>query len=419
MALALGSTVGCSTWLYHSSHNNLVEYDVETISPTGRWVVVRGHTKKHPDVWRKLLLSTDGHQQISLPPDRGSWPLTKFSKDGKQAAWWHGTDSTGWTLWRIDLDNRNPSPIETKIYVSSPHNIILSPGGERVALIGSGVISIYDLASEIIITRVRGDREIFSGGYSFLDRDRLRVAYSAHNDRLNPYAGDSTFVYDLAIEHDAELHLVATFPYPHDENQEYDRDFRNLVSGLKDPILGPNEIEAQRIYSVDTGQLLGYVNGLFRGFLADGRLWSITQGESGEFKVVVEHPDGEVSVELRIGQPGRKIIVGFVANGGLMIASDKFPSDDNKPALWTSIKMIDLDTGTARQIGQSLRPFGIRQSSMASGRSTGFTWIGAVFGFPMSAGENLLFVDADNALLGWDPAKEELVTLVRDGSQAQ
>lgn len=411
MAVVLGSTVACSNWLYHSNHKKLVEYDVETISPDGRWVVVRGHTKKHPEVWRKMVLSTDGHRRISLPPDRGSWPLTKFSKDGNQAAWWQGKDFTGWTLWRIDLDDPDPSPIETSIYVSSPHNIILSPEAERVALIGSGVISVYDLESGVLITSVLGDREVLQGGGSFLDRDHLRVVYSAHNDRLKPYGGDSTFVYDLAIEHDTELHHVSTFPYPHDENQECDPEFRILVSGLKNPILGPNEIEPQHIYSVDTGQLLGYVNGLFRGFLADGRLWSISEGERGDFEVVVAHPDGETSIRLKVGQPGRKIIVGFVANGGLMIASNEIPQDDKKPPLWASIKMIDLDTGTSRQIGQSLRPYGIRR--MVSGRSTGFYWIGAVLGYPLSASENLLFVDADNTLLGWDPANQKLVTLVR------
>lgn len=412
MSAILGSTVACSSWSNHPSHKDLVEYEVETVSPGGRWVVVRGHTKKHPDDWRKMLFSTDGHRRVSLPPDGATWPLTKFSKDGNQAAWWQGTDSTGWTLWRIDLNERNPSPIETTINVSSPHNIILSPEGKRVALIKNGAISVYDLASEGLITKLRGDREMVSGEFSFLGRDRLRVTYAAHNDRLKPYAGDSTFVYDLAIENDAELHLVATFPYPRDENQECDRDFRTLVSGLKNPILGPNEIEAQRIYSIDSGNLLGYVNGLFRGFLADGRLWSISEEENGDLKVVVEHPDGEASAELGIGQPGRDILVGFVANGGLMIASEKIARGDKEPPLWASIKMIDLDTGTSRHIGRLLRPFAIRRSNLASGRSTGFHWFGSVIGYPMSAGENILFVDSDNALLGWDPKNQELVTLV-------
>jgi hypothetical protein len=387
-AITFGGVTAYSAWLGDFEPSELGNFQVVEVASNGTWVEVNGTSPGRLDVERRFLISTKDSRWLRLP--RRSY--ADFSRDGQRALVMAlGDRDTPGTVHFVDLDGRDLEPVATSIVVDSDAREYLSPDGRRLAIKDQGMLSVYDLDSERLLTAVRLPDECQNSWPIFIDAATIRLVdrSGASGDwtisiaEVDTESGNFDHTGSIEVDFDscwfawdANLRYMAVTTFP--ESNIYRR-IGNIFDARSGEFVRP---------IVD-----------FAAFLHGGRVLKIIRERHKEISVVVEDTTGENSVELDLpdvwgleilgeGLPGKLLLAHSVENTGSHLFYN------------SQVDLFDLETGAIEMVGNGLK------------RVSRYNWAdGSGWFRPEPAGQRLFWKD-DRTLVRWDPDSGKLVPVV-------
>ncbi len=309
------------------------------------------------------------------------WLPPLVSGDGRRAAWLQASDRGGpFPLWTWRLDDPSAKPARTRLLLNGyPSIMALSTDGSRLATLGAGVLSIYDLASERDLASLRiplNDQERMQG--LFVDNDRFRLYRTQKAGRIE------ILELDVVSRAGRQLGEVEGLDGPR---------FFFAIGPSGDRIVTLDETDGRvRLFDGGHGTLIATLShppaeSLWPKFLSDGRV-VLVERVSGSMRLRVFRPNGE---EEGVTAPlaGRSAVIGGEAAPGLLVVG--IADEAFRYASW----LVDIGGKTPRRFADDLRP------------------VSGLFEFPAVGSEaTRLFYGSGGALVHLDPLTGERRTLL-------
>ena len=283
----------------------------------------------------------------------------RFSPDGRWAVWLEPEEGGGkggpLRLNRLDLQRPDASPLQGNIwYPRLPASLALSPDGSLVAAIEGGRIAVDEVATgnRLAAVPVPGSGEPVR--LEFAGPGRLRILrHELGRDSGNPVVGHSLWqIWEMDV---ATRRLLRTGGFEdHLESAKWSPDGSRIL------VLEPRE-RATALRDGWTGRPLAALpwegaapsDG---GFLSDGRI-AVNVSREGGTEVRIFSPD--LSTELRryrVPGEGSLWLAGHQPAPDLLVL-EKEPRDGRRGR---RSLLLDLATGSTRDLGGDLRPQGGR-----------------------------------------------------------
>lgn len=398
----LGLVVVCLAiyggWLRGFGPAEMDDVDVFSVAPDGEWIEVWGGAPWRLDVRRRLLISSVGDRHVMLPASwAGYGPDLVYAADGGTAVGFSRSsrsENLG-SLWWVDLTADAPELTET-LLIAPPRTVpALSPNGSRVALLEDGTLSVYDLASEELVTAIRLPAPYRKATLLFFERDRLRLFARPGGDEalitliaeVNSESGK--FFETGRIESGADARWMA------------------IDSGAARMIFCVREDRAPvsrcALRDARDGSLIREFdhNGPPR-FLDDGRLVFLIDDPVEGTRLLVESADGETRIERALAKADWEDLGGEALAGRVVVGH--LDDLDNRTH-GRRYDLIAVDGGETRPMGDGLRR-----------AHRGFQWIwggGGLIRWNVDSPEsNRMFTDRTGAVVRWDPETGELLHVV-------
>ncbi len=347
-ALAFG---GYTRWVLAATPEDLVEIGGVVPASAGDWIALGGSTGMLRGGFEpNFLLDTSSGRSFLIRSQSAGWGGVTFSRDGRHAAWAQmaGRGALPVTIHRLELDRPGAEPVATPIGFSEhfPHSMVLSPDGARMACLAGERI----VAQEMKDGRLLLAAPILAGDswsadrLRFLDSTTLRL----YRTRIEK-GGTELRVLDFDLGTGKTIREIRVPEYDH-FLWGISQDGQQLLLKSRKVELSSQEI-AIAITDLRSGgpptgiRLEGVSSGL--SFLTDGRL-VIARRNRGRLELHLLDARGK---ELkRFGFRGHRIQLGSQPAPGLLVVMITMgPSDET----WRSA-LLDLESGTLRQIGEGL-----------------------------------------------------------------
>ncbi|HYR45891.1 MAG TPA: hypothetical protein VER78_02705, partial [Thermoanaerobaculia bacterium] len=160
---------GYTRWVLSATPRSLTEISFAAPAPRGSWAIVEGPARGFSPAF---LLDTSSGRFERVGAD---WRLPVFSADGAHAAWFEFADGQA-DVMTLALEDRSSRPVRTRITLPGmPALALLAAGGEKLATVSQGMLSVYDLVAGATVGSARaGDKCPRPAGF-FLDSQRLRL----------------------------------------------------------------------------------------------------------------------------------------------------------------------------------------------------------------------------------------------------
>jgi hypothetical protein len=385
-------------WLRGFGPAEMDDVDVFSVAPDGEWIEVWGGAPWRLDVRRRLLISSTGDRHIMLPMSSGRDGLEMvYSPDGGTAVGITriSRSESLTSLWWVDLTSDVPKLTETLLVVPKWTLPALSPDGSRVALLEDGTLSVYDLASEELVTAVRLPAPYRKATLLFFERDRLRLF-------ARP-GGDEALITLIA---EVNLESGKFFETGRIESGA-DARWMAIDSGAARMIFCVREDRAPvsrcALRDARDGSLIREFdhNGPPR-FLDDGRLVFLIDDPVEGTRLLVESADGETRIERALANAAWEDLGGEALAGRVVVGH---LDDLDKRTHGRRYDLIAVDGGETRPMGDGLRR-----------AHRGFQWIrggGGLIRWNVDSPEsNRMFTDRTGAVVRWDPETGDLVHII-------
>jgi len=397
LAVCLAGIAVYSSWLRNFGPPDFDRVEVLTIAPDGRWVEAFGEARTRLDVRRRCLISTTKNLWIPVAGPWGGYPMdVVYSTDGSTALWrGAGGGDEPRTLWWADLGRRGPSAQPTNLVVGMDASLTLSAGGDRLAILEEGTLSIYELEEERLVTAVRLPEGFDRVTVLFPSEEALKLFVRVgHGD------GQSLLIVSVVV---STGEIVPTGKI----TGIGDKPVLMVDGRLQHMVVWTRSEEGlasdRNIYDATDGTFIRKLTTSgFPRFLRDGRLVVMSVDDEGRTKLVVEAVEGGDQVVHSIGDVGESRLSGEAVPNGVVISRLENPADRTQGM---RIDLIDVDSGEVRNVGRHLR--------------RDFAWLpwqhgsaGAVFWFRDEPEASRLFVDQTGALLRWNPETGGLAHVV-------
>jgi len=385
VAMTFGGVAAYSAWLGDFEPSELGEFRVLDIAANGEWIEVQGTSPGRLDVERRFLISTLDSRWLRLPR---RW-YAEFSKDGQRAllpAAGH-RDEPG-TVNYVDLDGRDLEPVATSIMIDSDTYKYLSPNGSRLAILDQGVLSVYDLDDERLLTAVRLPEEFEEARPFFVDESTMRF----HHRSGEP--GDWTISIAEIEASTGTVEHTGSFPVGFERfSIAWNADLSYLA--VTDYRYGDSS-RIGNIFDARTGEFIRPIAD-FAAFLHDGRVLMIARDGYKAKSIVVEEPTGGNRVEHDLAEVLNLSIIGEGRSGYLLLA---YSSNFSTGYISDGVDALNLETGATENIGEGLRPDG------------GYNWADGRGWYRREPAGHRLFWKDPLTLVRWDPDRGELVPVV-------
>ena len=396
LAVTVGGVAAYAGWLQSFEAGDVDRVEVLSVSPTGEWVDVLGLAPGRLDVRRRFLVSTTDDRWLATPLHGWwTWNSIVFSTDGSHAAWLgQGRGKEPRSLRYMALDGMELDPESTKILVPPGTDFELSPDGAQVAIMDEGMLSIYELADEHLLTAVRLPEDLLGSTMFFLDADTIRL-YGRSPER----EGNAIRIAEVRVESGEILRTGEIAKTP-------DRAWTAFDSGVETMVIGWRAEESERwgrgMYSARSGELIRTLIGRFPLLLSRGRIANLHEEDDGRAWLVVESPDGAHRPEYDLGIGVDATLGGEALPGELMVLRlvDPAVRSEGRRA-----DLIDLETGRWRPVAT-----GVRRSWIGFQRKSGA--LGSSFWYVNQPAAARLLTDRTGALVRWDPDTGELIHIV-------
>jgi hypothetical protein len=370
MTVIFAGVVAYGTWLVTFGPSELGEFRVTDVSGDGRWIEVSGTSPGRLDVERRFLISTSDSRWLRLPPRT----YASFSEDGQRAllSTAGGGDNVEVVSY-VDLRGGELAPVSTNIVVDNDAYEYLSPSGRYLAIKEEGVLSIYELDDERLVTAVRLPDEIQSAQPLFVDDSTIRLFSRSGEPGEWTVSASEVDVGTGVIDQTGSAEI--RFEY---YSATFDTDYRYvLVNDSR--YWEPNRIGD--LLDARTGEFLRHVEDFWR-FLSDGRVLRVIREGDDAKSIVIEEPTSEFPVAELDLQDVRELRMVWGWRPGRLLLGHS-PAHDESGYIAYLVESLNLDTGDMRRVGEGLRPVG-----------------------------DLLFWQGGRTLVRWDPDSGELVSVV-------
>lgn len=396
LTVTVGVVGAYAGWLRSFEPGAVDRVEIQSVSPTGQWVEVFGWAPRRLDVMRRFLISTTDDRWLATPlQGRWTWNSIVFSTDGSHAAWLgQGRGKEPRSLRYVALDGMELDPESTKILVPPGTDFELSPDGAQVAIIDEGMLSIYELADEHLLTAVRLPEDLLGSTMFFLDADTIRL-YGRSPER----EGNAIRIAEVRVESGEILRTGEIAKTP-------DRAWTAFDSGVETMVIGWRAEESERwgrgMYNARSGELIRTLTGRFPLLLSCGRIANLHEEDEGRAWLVVESPDGAHRTEYDLGISVEAKLGGEALPGELMVLRlvDPAVRSEGRRA-----DLIHLETGRWRPVATGVDRVRV-----------GFRWksgaLGYSFWYVNQPAAARLLTDLTGALVRWDPDTGELVHIV-------
>jgi len=405
LAVVWAGVASWGHWLNDFGPRDLGEVRLEKIDPTGSWAVVSGTAPSRFDIGRRFIVSTkDGRYVTLMPPAmRPYWYQGQlmFSESGGVAAWFVDRQKDKpQDLWWVDLTAADPNSVQTTINSEHTREINLSPDGSRVLIVTEyGLVSVYDLADESLVSMARLPEGLEYADCSFVSEGTVRC-------QLDPYGWKNQEAKWRVAELDTgtgEFSVTGEIDLSENDSRPV---MANTLSSLKVLSDCPGEDCRLRLYDPRTGAIQKERPlpewTTYADFLKDGRLFVVQNDWPQTLAVGLEDADA-----------GEWIIHEFYESPGVRMGSETLPAQlikidlERDPAgfgVTVPIELFNLETGETRSIdpGNS-NGGGLAELQDAYWRS--------VVPLQWEPGVWHLLLNTDRGLVRWDPETDELVTI--------
>jgi len=397
LAVCLAGIAFYSSWLRNFGPKDFDKVEVLTVAPDGRWVEAFGQARNRLDVRRRCLISTADNLWIPVPGPWGGYPMDViYSVDGSTALWrGAGGSDEPRTLWWADLGRRDPSAQPTNLVVAMDALLALSAGGERLAILEDGTLSIYELEDERLLTAVRLPEGFDRVTPLFPSEETLRLFV-----RVGHGEGQSLLIVDVVA---SSGEIVPTGKI----KGLGDKLLLMVDGGLQHMVVWTRSEDGlasdRNIYDANDGSFIRKLTTSgFPRFLHDGRLVIVSEDDDGGLSLVVESVEGRDRMAHSIAGASEPTLSGEAVPNGVVVARLEDPSDRSQGL---RIDLLDVDSGELRNVGRHLRrafPWAPWQYGTA----------GAVFWFRDQPASSRLFLDQTGALMRWNPETGGLAHVV-------
>lgn len=346
-SVLLGSGVvlaSYSEWILSARPKDLRQVIAARSAPVGEWVYLFGETSParlfHSPSF--LLEGTSG-RSVSLPP---YWVAQRvqFSRDGRWAAWVE-TSARKVALVRVDLTSHELRPLRHAL-PSAVRGLALSPDGRRIAIRLLDRLLVEETESGRLLASVPllpGSNDI---SLIFPESERLLLLRSG----MSVTTG-STAVEELDLATSRLSHL-STLPAKVWELEGLSPDGRRLLLQAGSGYL---------VVDLATGRPLAELRSAGQvsppgpaTFLADGRIVLSRWRRTGT-EMALYDPDGSRLLRTFDWPHHRTVAVqGELPSGELIVAlgTRRYAGPEDR----LEMAVLDLDRGTARPLGHSLKP---------------------------------------------------------------
>jgi hypothetical protein len=417
LSVALGATAAYSAWLLDIGPEDFEKYVVLNSSMDGKWVEVYGQADGHLGVRRCYLVSEDGRRMpIPLISLYGS--ETTFSASGNRAAWFsESAGEVARTIWHAALNETELEPVATTFKVSRNSKLFLSPEGERLVVVESEALSVYDLATERLVATLRVPESFWYPVFHFASVDRIRLLCGLAHGVYGVDKGWSARITDIDLSSGGKRTDYDLVPIPTGRSIGMDADLRFYVTGLEDrKFYGSEEtteLLTPKVFDAASGEFLHAIPGSFGGFLGDGRPWSVVQHKNGDISLFILPPAGDRIIEHNLGQFAHTPTIFELPGHGMVIAYDLTnEKKDHREDPWDRLEILETESGARRPIGERLFLEG------HWGRASNVT-VGSHYGIPSKRYTATLFRNEDWALLRWDPDAQKMVEIMKGKRPSQ
>lgn len=332
---------GYTRWVLSATPRSLPGVFLASPAPRGNWAIVQGSTRGSVPAF---LLETSSGRFERVGAD---WRLPVFSADGAHAAWFEFADGRA-DVMTLALEDSASRPVRTRITLpGTPALALLAAGGERLAAVSQGILSVYDLATGATVGSARvGDKCGRPAGF-FLDSQRLRLFCPSASARTPGAARFEILEFDTSTKR-----LVRTGA------------IEDVVWGAwsanpgGDRLLARTAREGITLRDGKSGAHLATLRPPHPGaspgggrFLSDGRIALGITDKAGTH-VEVFSSDGNPEASLPIAAPGRILFGGEAAPAKLIVAA----GGNTGERASRTIFLAELDSRQVRRVGDRLFP---------------------------------------------------------------
>lgn len=186
-------------WVHSLDADEVTMGVVESASPRGNWVVIRGGTSGRFDYLPSFLVNPDTQRGVPLGTPR--WSLTTvFSGDGEVAAWVKpiaASESTNGTISWAPLSGSDAGIVrDTNLTASlNMSRLVFSPDKSRLAILGNNQVSVVELDGSRLLSSARIPAADVVKAF-FVDNDVLRLFLL---DSFGPRASKSSLILELNV----------------------------------------------------------------------------------------------------------------------------------------------------------------------------------------------------------------------------
>lgn len=396
LALTLGAAAAYGGWLRSFVPGDVDRVDVLSVSPTGEWVEVFGWAPGRLDVGRRFIISTTDDRWLATPyADRWSLNSVVFSTDGSQVAWLGaGKGEEPRALWHLALEGLKLEPEPTKILVPPDTGLELSPDGRRVAFVEDGMLSVYELADERLVTAVRLPDNFLKATKFFLDGDTIRLY-----GRAPGREGGAIRIAEVLVGSGEIVRTGEIAEAPESLRAAFDSGVEIMAIGGS--VQGSHH-SRRALHDARSGELIRTVGGGFPHLLSSGSLANLRKDDDGREWLVVESLDGADHEEYDLGAGIDAWLGGEALPGELMVTRI---IDPTVPSKGRRADLIDLETGNWRPVATEVERAWV-------GFELKWGALGSTFWYVDRPAADRLLTDRTGALVRWDPDTGELIHIV-------
>ena len=342
---------GYTRWVLSATPRSVTEVSFAAPAPRGSWTIVEGPARGFSPAF--LMDASSGRfERVGW-----DWRLPVLSADGAHAAWFEFSDA-GADVMTLALEDSASRPVRTRITLPRvPSLALLAAGGERLAAVSRGILSVYDLAAGATVGSARVGEKCGRPAGFFLDSQRLRLFCPSASSRSPGAVRLEILEFDTATRKIARTGVI--------ENVAWGAWSVN-AAGNRLLARGPEGITLREGKS---GSLIATLRPARPGasgggrFLSDGRIALGSADEAGT-RIEVFSSDGKLQAALPVPASGRIVFGGEAAPGLLVVAA----GGNTGERASRTIFVADLASGQVRRAGDRLFPT-VYLAGILSGRA--------------------------------------------------
>jgi len=402
LAIAVVSAAGWGWWIRSASPGDLDLFNGISVG-SGEWIAVTGPSAGRLDYFPGFIVNTADGRWISAHSgstvhEQG----VEFSEDMSRAVWTTPYSFKESKLMTVDLNDERLHPEWTGVVFNRYwQDLVVSPGGHRVAVIQAGAVVVFDIESGDLLTAAQPEGDYSAYRIHFADEDKVEVL-----------TGMRIRVSDDSTHHRMRWrrHWLDLTTRSLDRGEEINNAWRWWGGRMHSPlrnVLEKREVEGQdRLVLVDPqdSEVVADLGEMPKQWsnvrvVTDGEIVVNRKNEERCFLQVFDS-EGDLLKRIDIDMAGWAQIGGEVSPGTVAVGQIIWGAEEGQPAERSAL-FVDLSNGTVTHVLDGVSPVLGRWGLMGS---SGAWEIGSI-ATRLMEGEN-------GSLHLWDPETNELKQLI-------